>query len=259
MRITKFAQPTTTRYNACALCISKTFFLLPSITLPRLFFNFNSLCDLISQVCSQSFKRSLNVCISNVIWDYSWNAPDYFPYQNIPLLCWLQKHFIEKCVVIVVFGIYFVFLSDAGLDGHSLNSNKFIVAHRKLKTIGPSINIIATLSLLSSFHESNLVDTPHPYLTDVSNHFYDTTEIIFTITPVIFWSGAKWEVREEKGWNFAVPWTNVRYEIWEMNENGKINYQMHKSNLQKHVTVSSTSNGNMIWPLAVRSWRSIDE
>lgn len=35
--------------------------------------------------------------------------------------------------------------------------------------------------------------------------------------------------------------------------------QMHISNLQKHVTVSSTSNGNIIWPLAVRSWRPIDE
>lgn len=32
-----------------------------------------------------------------------------------------------------------------------------------------------------------------------------------------------------------------------------------KSNLQKHVTVSSTSNGNIIWPLAVRSCRPIDE
>lgn len=30
-------------------------------------------------------------------------------------------------------------------------------------------------------------------------------------------------------------------------------------NLQKHVTVSSTSNGNIIWPLAVRSCRPIDE
>lgn len=36
-------------------------------------------------------------------------------------------------------------------------------------------------------------------------------------------------------------------------------YQMHKSNLQKHVTVSSTSNGKIIWPLAVRSCRPIDE
>lgn len=33
----------------------------------------------------------------------------------------------------------------------------------------------------------------------------------------------------------------------------------YKSNLQKHVTVSSTSSGNMIWPLAVRSWSPIDE
>lgn len=34
---------------------------------------------------------------------------------------------------------------------------------------------------------------------------------------------------------------------------------MHKSNLQKHETVSSTSNGKIIWPLALRSWRPIDE